>query len=146
MLSTTRGYGKMSANKPAINPKRYAKLLAQALPSMIETEEQYERMLAQVEPMFDKGENLTPEEDVLFDLLVHLIQEYEEKHYQLNAATPRAILVDMMESRNKSQADIAKVIGSRSRASEIISGKRDISREQAKLLAGYFNVSAELFI
>jgi HTH-type transcriptional regulator / antitoxin HigA len=136
----------MTANRPAINPKKYAKLLAKTLPSVIETEEEYERMLAQVEPMFDKGEDFTPEEGVLFDLLVHLIQEYEEKHYQLNAATPRAVLVEIMESRNTSQADIAKVIGSRSRASEIISGKRDISREQAKLLAGYFNVSVELFI
>jgi HTH-type transcriptional regulator/antitoxin HigA len=136
----------MTANRPAINPKKYAKLLAQTLPSVIETEEEYERMLAQVEPMFDKGEDFTPEEGLLFDLLVHLIQEYEEKHYQLNAATPRAVLVEIMESRNTSQADIAKVIGSRSRASEIISGKRDISRDQAKLLAGYFNVSVELFI
>lgn len=136
----------MTASKPAFNPKKYARLLVQSLPSVIETEEQYDRMMAQVEPLFDRGENLTPEEDVLFDLLVHLIQEYEEKHYQLNAATPRAILIDIMGSRNKTQADIAKVIGSRSRASEIISGKREISKEQAKLLAEYFNVSVELFI
>ncbi len=58
------------------NPKKYAGLLATALPQLIETEAEYERMLAIVEPMMSREDNLSPEEVKLFDRLVKLIQVY----------------------------------------------------------------------
>jgi HTH-type transcriptional regulator/antitoxin HigA len=136
----------MIANSPPIDERKYARLLAKTLPIAIETEEQYERMLTQVEPLFDKGENLSPEETELLKLLSHLIQEYEEKHYQPNASTPHGILRELMEARGVKPSDLWDVLGSKGYASDIINGKREISKSQARKLAEFFNVSVELFI
>jgi hypothetical protein len=80
MASIPREDGKMIA-KPPIDPRRYGKLLAKILPGVIETEEENERMLVAIEPLFDKGKDRTPEEDRLYKLMLHLITDFEDKHY-----------------------------------------------------------------
>lgn len=129
-----------------INTRRYAKLLAETLPVVIDTETENERMLAKVEKLIDKGEKLTAEEQALLRLMTHLIQDFEDRHYHLNASTPRGILLELMESRSVKPSELWGVLGSRGTTSEVISGKRGISKTQARALAQFFNVSAELFI
>jgi HTH-type transcriptional regulator / antitoxin HigA len=142
-----RGNGKMTAPNTAIDQRKYAKLLAKALPAVIETEEQNERMLREVERLIDKGEDkLSPEEKALFKLMVTLIEDFEEQHYQLNAATPVTILKELMVARGLQPKDLWEVFGSKSLTSEILNGNRAISKSKAKALADFFRVSAELFI
>lgn len=130
----------------AINTKRYAKLLAETLPMVIETEEENERMLAKVEKLIDKGDRLTLEEQKLLRLMTHLIQDFEHKHYELNASTPRGILLELMEARGVRPSDLWHLLGSKGTTSEVVSGKRGISKAHAKALAHFFHVSPELFI
>jgi HTH-type transcriptional regulator/antitoxin HigA len=54
-------------------------MLANALPAVIKTEEENERMLALAERLIDKGESRTPEEDQLFELIARLIEDFEEE-------------------------------------------------------------------
>ena len=75
-----------------------------------------------------------------------LVEDFEEKHYQLNASTPQGILRELMEARAVKQRDLWSIFGSKGTASEVLSGKRGISKTQAKALAEFFKVSAELFI
>lgn len=136
----------MSA-KVILNPNRYARLLARALPKVIETEEENERMLAEVERLFDKGEDhLSPEEQALLELMTHLIQAFEDRHYQLNAATPLSVLKELMEARGIKPSDLWEIFGSKGITSEVLSGSRGISKANAKKLAAFFGVSVELFI
>lgn len=130
----------------AINTRRYAKLLAQTLPVVIETEAENERMLAKVEKLIDKGDKLTAEEQALLRLMTHLIQDFEDRNYQLNASTPRGILLELMEARGVKPSALWGVLGSKGTTSEVISGKRGISKAQARALAEFFKVSPELFI
>jgi len=116
------------------------------MPVVIETEEENDRMLAEVEKLMAKGENLSPEEDALLRLMVTLIQDFEERFYQPREATPLEILRHLMDARDLRQSDLVKVFGSKGITSEVINGKRGISKSQAKALAKFFNVSAELFI
>jgi HTH-type transcriptional regulator / antitoxin HigA len=51
-----------------------------------------------------------------------------------------------MAANRLKQSDLPPVFGSKSRVSEVVNGKRDISKEQAKKLASFFHVSADLFI
>ena len=51
-----------------------------------------------------------------------------------------------MEQRGLSQADLARILGSRSLASEILSGKREISKTAAKKLAEHLRAPVDLFI
>ena len=137
----------MTASYPAIDRRKYARLLAKALPAVIETEEQNERMLREVERLLDKGQdNLSPEEETLFKLMTALIEDFEEQHYQLNAATPVTILQELMDARNLQPKDLWEVFGSKSLTSDVLNGNRDISKSKAKALAEFFHVSAELFI
>ena len=129
-----------------LNPARYKKLLSRAMPVVIETEEENDRMLTEVEKLMAKGENISPEEDALLRLMATLIQNFEEKFYQPREATPLEVLHHLMDARDLKQSDLLEVFGSKGIASEVINGKRHISKAQAKALAKFFKVSADLFI
>ena len=131
----------------ALNPKMYGQLLARALPKAIETEKENERALTLVDELMSKGEsNLTVEESTLLRLLVGLIERFEAEHYHLDASTPLGILLELMEARNVQPRNLWEVFGSKGTASEVLRGKRSISKAHARALAHYFHVSAELFI
>jgi hypothetical protein len=72
----------------SITDEGQSKLLGKALPAIIETEEENERMLAAVEPLFDKGKDRTPEENWLYKLMLHLIQDFEESTMTLTQRHP----------------------------------------------------------
>ena len=129
----------------AINPQRYGRLLAKTLPGVITSEAENERLLAEVEKLMSK-ESLSPEEGKLLDLLTTLIEEFESAHYQFNASTPAGILRELMEARGVKQSELWDLFGSKGTASEVLSGKRAISKTQAKKLAEFFKVSVELCI
>jgi HTH-type transcriptional regulator/antitoxin HigA len=113
---------------------------------VIQTEEENIRKLAVAEKLMAKGENLSTEEDALLRLVAKLIQDFEEEFYQPRDATPIEVLHHLMEARGSKQSDLLPVFGSKGVASEVINGKRSISKTQAKALAKFFGVSAELFI
>ena len=129
----------------AINRQRYGRLLARTLPGVITSEAENERLLAEVDRLMRKT-RLSAEEEKLLDLLVTLIEDFESKHYQLNAASPRGILLELMQTRAIKQSELWPIFGSKGTASEVLNGKRGISKAQAKKLAAFFNVSVELFI
>jgi HTH-type transcriptional regulator/antitoxin HigA len=130
-----------------INPREYARLLATALPTPIETEEQNEQALAVISKLMEKGgENLTAEEGCLLKLLAILVEEFEERAYPLDEGTPRDMLLFMMKQHNLRQKDLVPVFGSRSAVSAVVNGKRGITKVQARRLAERFHTSADLFI
>ncbi|MTJ06296.1 transcriptional regulator [Anabaena sp. UHCC 0204] len=65
------------------NSEAYSKLLSQYQPRVIKTEEENEKFLAVVEDLLSRS-HLTPEENMLLELLVRLIENFEDQHYQLN--------------------------------------------------------------
>jgi len=123
----------------------YRNLLAEVAPLPIETEEEYERLLKVVEKLtFQK--NRTNEEQILHKLLVVLIEAYETENYPMEQSIPHEILKHIMEASGTLQTDLVGIIGSSSVVSEIVNGKRLISKAQAKALGEYFKVSPSLFI
>ena len=129
-----------------INKRKYGALLADALPAVIKTEEENERMLALAEQLIDKGELRTPEEDQLFELVTRLIEDFEEEHYPIPDAPPHRILRFLMGQNDLRQSDLLPIFGSRGYVSDVVNGKRAISKAQAKALGEFFKVSPELFI
>ena len=122
----------------------YSKLLAEIAPRAIETEEEYDRLLAVAERL-TFAKNLTPEERALYKLLVTLIEVYETENYPIESE-PHEILQHVMESSGTRQADLVGIIGSSGVVSEVVNGKRAISKAQAKALGDYFKISPSLFI
>lgn len=129
-------------------PEKYGALLASTLPSVINDNDEHERVLGIVEKLMSKGEeSLSPEEEKLLDLLANLIEEYESRIYPiLPESTPLEMLLFLMKENELKQKDLLEVFGSDGIASEVINGKRAISKTHAKKLAERFKVSADLFI
>lgn len=130
----------------AIDNRRYARVLARTLPRLIESEEEHERVLAGIETLMDRGDRRTLEEDAVLHLLVHLVQAYEERHYPLEKPSPQRMLRYLMEQRKLKQADLVPIFKSRGYVSDVINGKRAISKTHAKQLADFFKVTPDLFI
>lgn len=130
-----------------LDVKAYGRLLARTVPTVIKTPDENLRMVAVVDKLMSKGEDhLTPEEDALLELLVDLIHDFEEKHDPLPKSEPNQMVAFLLEQRGMKASDLWPVLGSRSRASELLSGKREVSKNQAKKLAGFFRVPVDLFI
>jgi HTH-type transcriptional regulator/antitoxin HigA len=130
----------------AVDPKRYGRLLARKLPSVIRTEEENQRLIAELQGLDERYDQLTPEECEYADLLGVLIEAFEEANYALEGSTPHSRFLSLMEEHELRQRDLLGVFGSRGIASEVVSGKRAISKAQAKKLAELFHVPADLFL
>ena len=135
----------MSSTTIDLDEKTYGRLLKRMLPHVIRSDEELARLTDELMRL-DARDDLTPEEQELAELLTVLIDEYEERRYPIRKASPRQTLRHLMEARNLTQKDLWKVFGSKGITSEVFHGKRSISKGQAKKLAAYFHVSAELFI
>lgn len=136
----------MTAN---VDSTKYGKLLMQTLPAVISNEDELERMTAEVDRLMTRGireNDLSPEEEKLLDLLSTLIETYEDEHYPIPESTPNEVLKFLMEDRELKQKDLVHIFGSTGITSEVVNGKRSISKAQAKKLAEFFKVSVELFI
>ena len=123
----------------------YSNLLSQYTPQVIETEEEYNRALTIAEKL-TFAKNRTLEEKALHKLVVTLIEAYEAENYPIEESAPHEVLQHLMESSGTRQADLVGVIGSSGVVSEVVNGKRTISKAQAKALGEYFKVSSNLFI
>ncbi len=135
----------MSTTTIDLDEKSYGQLLRRAMPHVIRTEEEHERLANELLRL-DERENPSAEERELAELLTVLIDEYEERSYPIRKAGPRQTLRHLMEARDLTQKDLWKVFGSKGITSEVFHGKRAVSKAQAKRLAIFFHVSAELFI
>ena len=138
----------MGSLAETIDGKRYARLLAKVAPRVIRTEQENDRALAMVESLMEKGErNVTPEESELLDLLTNLIRDYEaEVCPPRKKSKPHEMVAFLLEQRELAPKDLWHVVGSKSRVSEILAGKRAMTKEQAKKLAEFFHVGVGLFI
>ena len=128
------------------SPEKYGALLITTLPQVIESEEELERAEKIIDRLLSKGENLSPEEEKLLDLVSDLVERYEDEHYPMPEVAPNEVLKFFMEDRKLKQKDLLHIFGSTGITSEVVNGKRSISKAQAKKLAEYFKVSVELFI
>ncbi len=134
----------------AFSEKKYKRLLSLALPCAIHNDEEYGRLhaiLAEIEHKAAVRE-IAPEEERLSDLLFALIEPYEQKKIQseLPQTTPLEFLRSCMEDRELRHKDVWSLFGSRGIASEVLNGKREISKAHAKKLAEFFSVGIECFI
>jgi len=135
-----------------INKKAYFVLLdnLQLIPKIIETQAEYNSYLAVTENLISKRGNRTPEETILFRLLIKLIEDYEEQTFALedwSHLPPHEILQHLLEYSDTKQSDLVGIVSpSKGLISSIVNGKRAISKEQAKKLGIHFNVSPSLFI
>src|SRR6266853_6093623 len=121
-----------------LDERKYLKLLGSTLPVVIQEKEEYHRLLGAVELLMEKPEeDLSEEEGRLLELLSLLLEEYEDRANPLPKTKPHKMLAYLLEETGMKPSDVWPVLP-KSRVSEILSGKRGISKAQAKQLAELF--------
>ncbi|HEX3808576.1 MAG TPA: transcriptional regulator [Rhizomicrobium sp.] len=112
----------------------------------LRSEKDYNWALKQIEQYFDdQPKRGTPAAD-RFDVLAALIEAYEAAHWPVMPPDPVDAIRLRMEQTGYKQADFGKLIGSRSRASEIMNRKRALTMEQAYKLHAEWQIPAEVLL
>lgn len=127
-----------------VSPAKYRALVAKALPKVIETDPELEHFAEMLESLDRLDRKLTPEEKALEALLLKLIQDYEDK-VEIPDAPPYRVVLHLMEHRGLRPVDMVPVFGSRSVASAVLLGKRELSKAHIRKLSGFFHLSPEAF-
>ncbi len=112
----------------------------------IRSEKEYERTLALMNTLLDVvGDKEDHALGGLLDLVSKLVEDYDAKHYAIEASEPKEVLRYLIDIHGLKQSDLAKIVP-QSNLSAILTGKRKISATLAGKLARYFNVSPAVFV
>lgn len=110
----------------------------------IKTKKDYQQALERLEQIFEAKKN-SKEGDEL-EVLSILIEKYEDEHFPIGFPDPIEAIKFRMEQLGYNQADLAKVIGLKSRASEILNRKRKLTLEMVRLIHNSLKIPTEVLI
>ena len=110
----------------------------------IKTEQDYSASIRRIEVLWGAKKD-TPQGDEL-DLLVTLVESYEMKHYPIAPPNPVDAIKFRMEQMNMTKADLVQYIGSQSRVSEILNGKRKLTLGMIKSLYKGLRIPADILL
>lgn len=124
--------------------EKYKELLTAYLPKVIRTEAENEQALAIVENLMHRKRS--PEENELYQLLITLIEKFEQEYYQPNQQNnPQSMLLFLLEQSDKTEADLQAVLGSETLVDNILNGNQKINPELTQKLADFFDMEASIF-
>jgi len=112
----------------------------------IKNEADYDWALKEIEAYFVNEPAVGSPEAERFDVLATLIEAYEDKHWAIDPPDAVAAIEEFMERKELDQSDLARLLGSRSRASEILNRKRNLTMEQARKLHAEWKIPAEMLL
>lgn len=110
----------------------------------IRTDADHTAALAEIERLWDAAPD--SDEEAMLDALVTLVDAYEAKRWPMPESAPLEILHYAIAEMGHTQAELAGLLGSRSRASEILSGKHELNVDQVRKISRAWRISAELLI
>ena len=110
----------------------------------IKTNKDYKTALKRIESLMDAKRG-TREMDEL-EILSVLVEKYEDEHFPISSPDPIEAIKFRMEQMDLSQNDLANIIGSRSRASEVLRGKRSLTIKMIRSLHENLKIPAEILI
>jgi len=123
-------------------PEKYA--LEVRAPAPITSGRQHQQYLAVLDQLASKGRP-TAEEEKYAEVLLTLIEAYEEEHHAIPDASPIEVLRTLMDANNLRQKDLASIFGSESIVSEVLHKKRHLSKSHIQKLSKRFNISPAAF-
>lgn len=111
----------------------------------LKTGQDHQSALERIDALMHRVSPATPEGDEL-EVLVALVSEYENRQHRIPPGDPRDIVLFMLDQHGLRQSDLARIMGSRSRASEFLSGQRSLSIEMIRKLSASLKIPADLLI
>ncbi len=128
-------------------PADYAGLCRAHLPRVIRDRVDYENTMEIVEAMALHADRFTPDQQDYFELLSHLVADYDADEVKWPKAKAPGVLAHLMAERGMSAADLSRVLGaSRNLGGMILRGERRLTLDHVTRLAKHFRVSPALFL
>ncbi|MGK7945404.1 MAG: type II toxin-antitoxin system HigA family antitoxin [Microcystaceae cyanobacterium] len=127
------------------NSKKYQELLLTYQPKIIRNEQDNEQALAIVEELMNRQQR-SLEENELYELLILLIENFEQGFYQKLDSQTASMIDFLMDQQDKTKTELAEVLGSQKLAVDLLAGKQPINLEQAQILGEFFKVDYSLFL
>lgn len=110
----------------------------------IKTEDDYDTALAEIDSLMGVPPN-TPEGDKL-EVLVTLVEAYEDAHWPIEAPDPISAIGHVMEANGWKQRDFAILIGSQPHASEVLRRRRPLTLSMIRALSTEWNLPADTLV
>ena len=117
-------------------------------PRVPRTPEEFDAVVAEIDRLLDLNPEPYSAEDDRLELLSLLVEDYEARHHPIDDSdlTPQDIVDFMLDQRGMTRADLAPIMGGRSRVSDFFNGKRALSRGQIEALRKHLGIPADLLI
>ncbi len=112
----------------------------------LRSEADYEWAIAEITKYFDVQPEVGSPDGDRFDVLGTLIAAYEERHFPIQDPDPIDVLRHAIEEGGRRQADLADILGSRSRASEVLNRKRALTVDMIHKISTHWNIPADLLV
>ena len=125
--------------------KKYLKCIKRFPLRPLRSDEENEMAAEICDQLLDEFDSLSEQEHDYFEVLSKLVEEYESR-WQEEEASPRELLVFLMEQNQLTQTALIAEFGSSSRVSEYLAGKRELSLPQIQKLSKRFKLSPTAFI
>ena len=122
----------------------YATLLSETKPEVVHDDALNQVYIQQLERLSSKP-SVSPAEEKFIQLLMVLVEDFENKNHPVPNASPVDILRHLMEAHQLRQKDLVDIFGAESTVSDVLNGKRDITKEQVRRLSKRFHVSPAVF-
>lgn len=113
---------------------------------ILRDEADYQAALQAYEAFFDDEPAPGSEAGDRFELLGLLLAKYEEDHFPMSDSDPVEAIRFAMERQGLGQSDLAELLGSRSRASEVLNRRRSLSVPQIRKLSSAWRIPVQALI
>jgi HTH-type transcriptional regulator / antitoxin HigA len=112
----------------------------------IKDDKDYERVLARIDALMEKDPAIGTKESDELEVLVLLVEKYEEKHWHIAEPDPVEAIRFRMEQMGLKQKDLEPYIGSKSKVSEVLNRKKSLSLAMIKNLYSGLHIPLEVLI
>jgi HTH-type transcriptional regulator/antitoxin HigA len=99
-------------------------------PHLLRTEAEYDAAIAEIERLLDAEVARSSEGWDRLEFLSVLVEHYEDREFPVGAVSPQQAVTFMLEQKGLERSDLDDVMGGKSRVSEFLNGKRDLSKAQ----------------
>ena len=117
-------------------------------PHVLRSPEEYDAAVAEIDRLLDLDPRPFTEDYDRLELLSVLVEDYDARHNPIDESdlTPQSAVDFMLEQKGMTRAELAEVMGGRSRVSDFFSGKRELSKRQIEALRDKLGIPADLLL
>jgi HTH-type transcriptional regulator/antitoxin HigA len=115
-------------------------------PHVLRNEAEYEAAIAEIERLLDADVEPGSEGYDRLEFLSLLVEHYEDERYPMGVVTPQQAVTFMLEQKGMVRSDLDSVMGGKSRVSEFLNGKRELSRSQVEGLRRLLGIPADVLL